>query len=53
MKSNYHYEYECRTDNLCYGGILIGRFRSESEARSAGLNAGKGCFRVRRVRVNN
>lgn len=53
MKTSYHYEYECRTDNLCYGSLLIGRYRTASEARTAGWSAGKGCFSVRRIRVNN
>ena len=53
MKSNYHYEYECRTDNLCYGCILIGTYPTRNLAVSAGVNARKGCFSVRRVRVPN
>lgn len=49
----YHYEYECRTNNLCYGSVRIGIFPTRSLAMSAGVNAHKGCFSVRRIRVPN
>lgn len=49
----YHYEYECRTNNLCYGGLLIGRYNTPSEARFAGNMANKGVFDVKKVRVYN
>lgn len=49
----YHYEYECRTDNLCWGSILIGRYKTRSMANYAGYHANKGVFKVKRVRVTN
>lgn len=30
---NYHYVFEIRTNNLCYGGILLKECASLSEAR--------------------
>lgn len=49
----YHYEWLCRCDNLAYGGMKIGTYSTRSEAYAAGQWAGKGCFIVKRVRVNN
>lgn len=51
MKNQYRYVYECRTDNLCWGSIRIGIYATRDEAQSAGVNAGKGCFTVRKIRV--
>lgn len=51
--ATFHYEYECRTDNLCWGGLLIGRFPTRQAATRAGHLANKGCFKVSKVRVYN
>lgn len=51
--SKYHYEYEVRCDNLCWGGLFIGRARTQSHARYLGENANKGCYSIRRIRVYN
>ena len=47
----YHYEYEVRASNLNYGGLLIGVFRSKSEAYHTGQFANRGVFTVRKIRV--
>lgn len=47
----YHYEYEVRTCNLCWGSLFLGRFRSYAEANACGMCANKGVFNIRKVRV--
>ena len=53
MKGKYHYEFFAYTDNLCYGRMLIGSGRTESEARREARMAGKGVFVIERHRVAN
>lgn len=53
LTCGYHYEYECRTDNLCWGSMLIGTYSTHDMAMCAGHNAGKGAFKVKRIRVKN
>lgn len=47
----YHYEWFAYTDNLNYGRLLLGKGKSEREARLIGRCANKGCFIVERHRV--
>lgn len=51
MNCKYHYEFSCYTDNLNYGRLLIGTYKTHSEAEYAGHTANKGCFRVEKTRV--
>lgn len=51
MERKYHYEYEVRCNNLCWGGLLIGHAKRYEDAYTMGAQSGKGAFIVRRVRV--
>lgn len=47
----YHYEYEVRTDNLNWGSLKIGVFRSRSGAILAGESSNKGAYTIKKIRV--
>lgn len=49
--NKYHYEYEARCDNLNYGGLFIGRYKTRPEAIHAARVANKGVYKVRKIRV--
>ena len=49
--AKYHYEYFAYTDNMNYGRMLIGRYRSYTDASVHAQWANKGCYRIEKHRV--
>ena len=47
----YHYEYEVRTNNLCWGSLKIGVFRLRSDAICAGESSNRGVYTIKKIRV--
>lgn len=51
MKQTFHYGYFVYTDNLCYGRMFLGKFRSLCLAQNVAEHSGRGVCRIMRQRV--